>query len=60
MDHILRTAQDWYNHRRVHSARDHLPPVRDSDPALLVAILEGKIVCDLELGGHLKLYRRVA
>ena len=60
MDHILRTAQDWYNHRRGHSARDHLPPVRDSDPALLVAIPEGKIVCDLELGGHLKSYRRVA
>ena len=60
MDHILRTAMHWYNERRGHSARDHLPPVRNSDPPLLVAFPKGNIVCDSELGGHLKSYRRVA
>jgi putative transposase len=31
LDDLLRVSQDWYNHRRGHSARDHLPPVRDSE-----------------------------
>ena len=35
MDHILRTSMDWYNKRRGHSARDHLPPVRDSETELM-------------------------
>ena len=60
MDLILRTAMDWYNRRRGHSARDNLPPVRDSDPPLLTAFPTGEIVCDSELGGHLKSYRRAA
>jgi len=60
MDHILRTAMHWYNERRGHSARNHLPPVRDSNPPLLVAFPEGNIICDSELGGYLKSYRRVA
>jgi putative transposase len=60
MDHILRTAQDWYNKRRGHTARDHLPPVRDLDPPLLPAFPTEKIICDAELGGYLKSYRRVA
>ncbi len=60
MDLILRTAMDWYNKRRGHSARDNLPPVRDNDPPLLAAFPGGEIVCDSELGGHLKSYRPVA
>ncbi len=60
MDLILRTAMDWYNRRRGHSARDNLPPVRDSDPPLLTAFPAREIVCDSELGGHLKSYRLVA
>ena len=60
MDLILRTAMDWYNRRRGHSARENLPPVRDSDPPLLTAFPTGEIVCDSELGGHLKSYRRAA
>jgi hypothetical protein len=51
---------DWYNRRRGHSARDNLPPVRDDDPPILTAFPVGEIVCDSELGGHLKSYRRVA
>jgi putative transposase len=31
LNHILRTAQEWYNHRRGHSACGHLPPVREGD-----------------------------
>jgi putative transposase len=61
LDHILRTAQDWYNHRRGHSARDHLPPVRDEQmPPVSVDFRRDKIVCDTELGGQLKSYRRAA
>ena len=60
MDYILRTAMRWYNERRGHSARDNLPPVRISDPTIVTTDTMSKIVCDLELGGHLKSYRRVA
>ena len=34
MDHILRTAMHWYNERRGHPARNHLPPVLDEDPPM--------------------------
>ena len=60
LDHILRTTMKWYNERRGHSARNNLPPVRIDDPPVLKSFPEGKIVCDSELGGHLKSYRRVA
>ncbi len=49
-------TMDWYNKRRA----IRRPPVRDSDPPLLTAFPAGEIVCDSELGGHLKSYRRVA
>ncbi len=29
LDGILRTTQDWYNKRRGHAERDHLPPIRE-------------------------------
>jgi len=61
LDYILRTTMDWYNFRRGHSARDHLPPVReDETPPVSVDFRREKIVCDSELGGHLKSYRRAA
>ena len=60
MDHILQTAMHWYNERRGHSARNHLPPVRDGDPPIQISFPNTKIVCDSELGGLLKSYRRVA
>jgi len=31
LDYILRVGADWYNHRRCHSARGNLPPVRECD-----------------------------
>jgi putative transposase len=60
LDHILRVSQDWYNHRRGHSGRDHLPPVRlEGDPPV-VDLVNNRIECQSELGGHLKSYRRAA
>jgi putative transposase len=57
LDHILRRAADWYNHRRCHSARGNLPPVRDEGEPPVINLKKAKIVCDSELGGHLKSYR---
>jgi putative transposase len=60
LDHILRVGADWYNKRRGHSGRDHLPPVRDSDDPPVVDLAKHKLVCHTELGGHLKSYRAAA
>jgi len=60
LDHILKIGADWYNHRRGHTGRDHLPPVRDSDDPPLVDLAKHKLVCHTELGGHLKSYRAAA
>lgn len=61
LNHILQVSQEWYNHRRGHSARDHLPPVHCDDvPTKPIDLRRAKIVCDTELGGHLKSYRRAA
>jgi putative transposase len=60
LDHILRRAADWYNHRRCHSARGNLPPVRNEGNPAVINLKKAKIVCDSELGGHLKSYRAAA
>ena len=60
LDHILRVSQDWYNHRRGHSSRDHLPPVRDNEVQPTVDLKSKRIVCHTELGGHLKSYHAAA
>jgi putative transposase len=60
LDHILKIGADWYNNRRGHSGRDHLPPVRDSDHPPTVDLAKHKLICYTELGGHLKSYRAAA
>ena len=60
LDYLLKVTQDWYNHRRGHSARDHLPPIRDSDSPPTIDFSKQKLVCVEELGGHLKSYRAAA
>jgi putative transposase len=60
LDHILKIGADWYNHRRGHSGRGHLPPVRDEDEPPRVDLAKHKLVCHTELGGHLKSYRAAA
>ncbi len=45
---------------RCHSARDHPPPVRDNGPQIIPECCVSKIICDTELGGRLKSYRRLA
>jgi len=60
LNHLLRVTQDWYNHRRGHSARDHLPPIRESDSPPTVDFSKQKLICVEELGGHLKSYRAAA
>ena len=57
LNHILRTAQQWYNHRRGHSACNHLPPIRESDTPATLDLVKHQLVCVEELGGHLKSYR---
>lgn len=60
LDHILNVGADYYNHRRGHSARDHLPPVREDGELPAVDLKKQKLVCHTELGGHLKSYRAAA
>jgi putative transposase len=60
LDHILRVSQGWYNYRRGHSGRDHLPPVRDEATAPVADLAKHRIECRTELGGHLKSYRQAA
>ena len=60
MDHILRVSQDWYNHRRGHSARGNLPPIRETDSPPTTDLKTTKIECHKELGGLLKSYRAAA
>ncbi len=60
LDHILRIGADWYNHRRGHTSRDHLPPLRDGDQPPTVDLAQHPFVCHTELGGHLKSCRSVA
>ncbi len=57
LDHILKIRADWYNKRRGHTVRDHLPPVRESDDPPTLDLTEQKLICHTELGGHLKPYR---
>ncbi len=57
LDHILRRAADWYNHRRCHSVRGNLPPARLGDVPPIVDLKKQKIARDSELGGHLKSHR---
>lgn len=60
LNHILRVSQGWYNHRRGHSSRDHLPPLYDVGAQLVVDLKVTKIECHTELGGLLKSYRVAA
>jgi len=60
LNHILKIGADWYNKRRGHSGRDHLPPVRDEGEPPVVASAKIKLICHTELGGHLKSYRAAA
>ena len=57
---ILKVRADWYNKRRGHSARDHLPPVRDDGDPPVVDLAKHKHVCHTELGGHFKANRTAA
>jgi putative transposase len=56
LDHILRVSQDWYNHRRGHTGRDQLPPVRSQGTPRVVDLTKQRLVCHTELGGHIKSY----
>ena len=60
LDVILRCGSEWYNTRRGHSARDHLPPVRDNEAPPTIDLKTTKIECKRELGGLLKSYRPAA
>ena len=60
LDKILRVTQDWYNHRRGHSSRDHLPPIRDEVATVPIKFSKDHVICESELGGHLFSYRRAS
>ncbi len=60
LNYILRVSQDWYNFRRGHSGREHLPPVGGAESPITVDFSRDKIVCREELGGQLKSYHRAA
>ena len=57
LDHILKVGVDWYNHRRGHSGRDHLPPVRNEESPPTIDLMVQKHHCHTELDGRLKSYR---
>ncbi|MCA9136878.1 MAG: integrase core domain-containing protein [Planctomycetales bacterium] len=60
LDHILKVSADWYNHRRGHSVRDHLPPAREDESPPTVDLDKHLIICHAELGGYLKSYHAAA
>ncbi len=60
LDKILKTTTAWYNHRRCHSSREHLPPIRDDVPTVLQKFSKQNVVFESELGGHLMSYHRAA
>jgi len=60
LDHILKVGADWYNKRRGHSGRNHLPPVRDEGEPPVNDLAKHEFVCHNELGGHLKFDRAAA
>jgi putative transposase len=60
LNHILKIGADWYNKRRGHSGRDHLPPIRDEGEPPKVDLAKNNFVRHTELGGHLKSYRAAA
>jgi putative transposase len=60
LDHFLKVGADWYNKRRGHSGRDHLPPVREIDDPPIIDLAKHKLVYHTEIGGHLKSYRAAA
>ncbi len=57
---ILTVTQDWYNNRRSHSSRDHLPPSWDKPPPVDNTANPSEIVCTTRLGGLLNSYSRRA
>jgi len=59
-NHILKTAQAWYNTERSHSSRDHLPPGWDKPPDPNNTAQPSEIVCTTRLGGLLNSYSRRA
>lgn len=60
LNRLLFVTHDWYKHRRGHSARNHLPPTRESDSPPTIDLSKHKLICVEELGGHLKSYRAAA
>ena len=59
-NHILKSAQDWYNSERSHSSRDHLPPGWDKPPKVDNTVIPSEIICTTRLGGLLNSYSRRA
>ncbi len=51
LNYILRTTMDWYNHRRGHSGREHLPPIRAADSPTVFDFSKDRFACREELGG---------
>jgi putative transposase len=47
-------SRHWRNHRRGHSGRDHLPPVKDCETPIAMDFAKDRVVCREELGGQLK------
>ena len=60
LDHVLPVSQDWYNRRRGHAGRDHLPPVREEVIAPAIDLANHKVACHTELGGILKSFNAAA
>jgi putative transposase len=60
LDHIRKVGADWYNHRRGHSVRDHLPPAWEDESPPTVDLDKHLIICHAELGGYLKSYHAAA
>ena len=60
LDHILRVGTDWLSHRRGHSCRDYLPPVRDEGELPVVDLTMHKLFSHSKLGGNLKSHRVAA
>jgi hypothetical protein len=58
--YILKIGEDWYNQKRGHCGRYHLPPVRENDDSPGLEITQHKLICHTELGEHLMSYQAAA
>ena len=60
LDHVLAEFTEYYNTVRSSMVRDHLPPVRDSEPEEIETITLRQVQVNSHVGGLVKSFARKA